>query len=411
MTAEKVPFPDPDLIRRILSNSRRAVRVSTGGGGKNNNNNNPTIPKNNTHAHSTKKNRNVPPRPPNNFFLFRHALHLHLSNLSLKVPQVSMAAGILWEKALPSTKARYSELQSEAKRWHLEMYPGYVYRPRRSVKKLTKSNNSSSSVEVAAKPSSNALIVPASAVDTRNFVISENETTQNSALSASNDNLSQLVNESMIGKTCKNYYLKKYPLSPITTTGSETSLYSPPISPLLQQQKSSPSFEFTFEKSSSSSPHDPLPLSTETRKLSYTEAYQIGLLKPQIDPILAGDDKFNNIFTSPPMNLHALHDNNNNNSHYHIYHTQQPPMHNRENNDAIQSSVDEYCINQDHNHEQQATTTDSFSLASINDISDSINISNINSNVISLSPTTTNTNNHANRTEVFSEWIKYDTQF
>ncbi|CAG8577569.1 13220_t:CDS:2 [Ambispora leptoticha] len=386
MTAEDVPFPQPELIQRILSNSRRAVRVSTGGGGKNNNNNDTIIPKssaNINHNHSAKKKRNEPPRPPNNFFLFRHALHLHLSNLSLKVPQVSVAAGILWDNALPNTKAYYSNLQSMAKEWHLKMYPGYVYRPRRAVKKLSKSNSSSNIAEVAVKTSN--------AIDTRNIVISDNEITQNSTLSSSiikNDDL-YLVNEQMITKSCKNHYPKKYPLSPITTTESETSLHSPPISPLLQQQQPSPSGEFQSHDSFLLAPE-------ETRKMTYTEAYQIALLHRnimirqnqedhhryqeqesyasqsinstiQIDPNLA--------FTSDSMNLY----NTNNSNNYRIYQTQQHDNH--ENNDDIQStSVDEYSINH----------TNPFSLETTNGINNS------NNNAISISSN-------------FSEWIKYDT--
>ncbi|CAG8522825.1 9023_t:CDS:2 [Acaulospora colombiana] len=104
ITAESIPLPDTQFIRRVLENSRRAK--------------------------SNKK--NDPPRPPNAFFLFRNALHTHLSAHNLKVPQVSSAAGRLWDCAEEETKSQYTRLQEIAKVLHLEMHPGYVYRPRKS---------------------------------------------------------------------------------------------------------------------------------------------------------------------------------------------------------------------------------------------------------------------------------------
>ncbi|CAG8446010.1 12679_t:CDS:2 [Acaulospora morrowiae] len=104
ITAESIPLPDTQFIRRVLENSRRAK--------------------------SNKK--NDPPRPPNAFFLFRNALHTHLSAHNLKVPQVSSAAGRLWDCAEEETKSQYTRLQEIAKFLHLEMHPGYVYRPRKS---------------------------------------------------------------------------------------------------------------------------------------------------------------------------------------------------------------------------------------------------------------------------------------
>ncbi|CAG8834563.1 25770_t:CDS:1, partial [Racocetra persica] len=104
LTAEHVPLPDTHFIKRVLENSRRA-----------------------------KSKKNDPPRPPNAFFLFRNALHIHLSTHNLKVPQVSMAAGKLWDNATEKTKSQYTRLQEIAKVLHLEMHPGYVYRPRKSL--------------------------------------------------------------------------------------------------------------------------------------------------------------------------------------------------------------------------------------------------------------------------------------
>ncbi|KAF0541715.1 MATA-HMG [Gigaspora margarita] len=104
LTAEHIPFPDTHFIKRVLENSRRA-----------------------------KSKKNDPPRPPNAFFLFRNALHIHLSTHNLKVPQVSMAAGKLWDNATEKTKSQYTRLQEIAKVLHLEMHPGYVYRPRKSL--------------------------------------------------------------------------------------------------------------------------------------------------------------------------------------------------------------------------------------------------------------------------------------
>src|SRR5437868_12998064 len=66
LRAEHIPLPDTQYIKRVLENSRRA-----------------------------KSKKNDPPRPPNAFFLFRNALHSHLSARNLKVPQVSMTAGEL----------------------------------------------------------------------------------------------------------------------------------------------------------------------------------------------------------------------------------------------------------------------------------------------------------------------------
>ncbi|CAG8639460.1 3093_t:CDS:2 [Dentiscutata erythropus] len=104
LTAEHIPLPDTHFIKRVLENSRRA-----------------------------KSKKNDPPRPPNAFFLFRNALHIHLSTHNLKVPQVSMAAGKLWDNATEKTKSQYTRLQEIAKVLHLEMHPGYVYRPRKSL--------------------------------------------------------------------------------------------------------------------------------------------------------------------------------------------------------------------------------------------------------------------------------------
>ncbi|CAG8527785.1 5312_t:CDS:2 [Racocetra fulgida] len=95
LTAEHVPLPDTHFIKRVLENSRRA-----------------------------KSKKNDPPRPPNAFFLFRNALHIHLSTHNLKVPQVSMAAGKLWDNATEKTKSQYTRLQEIAKVLHLEMHPG-----------------------------------------------------------------------------------------------------------------------------------------------------------------------------------------------------------------------------------------------------------------------------------------------
>src|ERR1043166_2273155 len=102
LKAEHIPLPDTQYIRRVLENSRKA-----------------------------KSKRNVPPRPPNAFFLFRNALHSYLSACNLKVPQVSVAAGELWGAASDEIKSYYTKLQEIAKVLHLEMYPGYVYRPRK----------------------------------------------------------------------------------------------------------------------------------------------------------------------------------------------------------------------------------------------------------------------------------------
>ncbi|CAG8433025.1 8579_t:CDS:10 [Diversispora eburnea] len=129
--AKSIPLPDIQFIRRVLENSRRAK--------------------------SSKK--NDPPRPPNAFFLFRNALHTHLSVHNLKVPQVSSAAGRLWDCAEEETKNQYTRLQEIAKVLHLEMHPGYVYRPRKSRKTFQKiitnpSINSSTTIPPLISPSS-----------------------------------------------------------------------------------------------------------------------------------------------------------------------------------------------------------------------------------------------------------------
>ncbi|CAG8484133.1 13652_t:CDS:2 [Cetraspora pellucida] len=97
LTAEHIPLPDTHFIKRVLENSRRA-----------------------------KSKKNDPPRPPNAFFLFRNALHIHLSTHNLKVPQVSMAAGKLWDNATEKTKSQYTRLQEIAKVLHLEMHPAQI---------------------------------------------------------------------------------------------------------------------------------------------------------------------------------------------------------------------------------------------------------------------------------------------
>ncbi|GBC06656.1 hypothetical protein RclHR1_00070023 [Rhizophagus clarus] len=104
LKAENIPLPDTQYIKRILENSRRA-----------------------------KSKKNDPPRPPNAFFLFRNALHSHLAAHNLKVPQISMAAGELWGAASEEIKSRYTRLQEIAKVLHLEMHPGYIYRPRKNL--------------------------------------------------------------------------------------------------------------------------------------------------------------------------------------------------------------------------------------------------------------------------------------
>jgi hypothetical protein len=103
LKAEHIPLPDTQYIKRILENSRRA-----------------------------KSKKNDPPRPPNAFFLFRNALHSHLAARNLKVPQISMVAGELWGAASEEIKSNYTRLQEIAKVLHLEMHPGYVYRPRKN---------------------------------------------------------------------------------------------------------------------------------------------------------------------------------------------------------------------------------------------------------------------------------------
>ncbi|CAG8463229.1 uncharacterized protein OCT59_022534 [Rhizophagus irregularis] len=103
LKAEHIPLPDTQYIKRILENSRRA-----------------------------KSKKNDPPRPPNAFFLFRNALNSHLATRNLKVPQISMAAGELWGTASEEIKNHYTKLQEIAKVLHLEMHPGYVYRPRKN---------------------------------------------------------------------------------------------------------------------------------------------------------------------------------------------------------------------------------------------------------------------------------------
>ncbi|CAJ0857334.1 4197_t:CDS:2, partial [Entrophospora sp. SA101] len=119
---EQIPFPDTNFIKRLLENSRKSKL-------------------------SRKTKKNDPPRPPNAFFLFRNSVHFYLSSLNLKVPQISTTSGKLWFEATEETKTKYSKLQSIAKILHLEMYPGYVYRPRKNL------HINSSSVNIQ-KPSS-----------------------------------------------------------------------------------------------------------------------------------------------------------------------------------------------------------------------------------------------------------------
>ncbi|CAJ0833491.1 20024_t:CDS:2, partial [Entrophospora sp. SA101] len=104
----QIPFPDTNFIKRLLENSRKSKL-------------------------SRKTKKNDPPRPPNAFFLFRNSVHFYLSSLNLKVPQISTTSGKLWFEATEETKTKYSKLQSIAKILHLEMYPGYVYRPRKNL--------------------------------------------------------------------------------------------------------------------------------------------------------------------------------------------------------------------------------------------------------------------------------------
>ncbi|CAG8577881.1 9865_t:CDS:1 [Funneliformis caledonium] len=143
LKAESIPPPDTDFIKRVLENSRRA-----------------------------KSKKNDPPRPPNAFFLFRNALHSHLSALNLKVPQVSAAAGELWNNASEEMKSKYIKLQEVAKFLHLEMHPGYVYRPR---KNFTPSPSNKLNVDEKSsekKPTSNNPATPSSP-DSFSSLISE----------------------------------------------------------------------------------------------------------------------------------------------------------------------------------------------------------------------------------------------
>ncbi|CAI2188819.1 1959_t:CDS:1 [Funneliformis geosporum] len=131
LRAENIPPPDIDFIKRVLKNSRKA---------------------------KTKK--NDPPRPPNAFFLFRNALHSHLSAHNLKVPQVSAAAGKLWNNAGDEMKSKYIRLQEFAKSLHLQMHPGYVYRPRRNIQTTSSSNLELDKISFENKPTSNTSVAP-----------------------------------------------------------------------------------------------------------------------------------------------------------------------------------------------------------------------------------------------------------
>ncbi|KAG9301904.1 hypothetical protein G9A89_004584 [Geosiphon pyriformis] len=409
ITAEDIPFPEVDLVKRVLASSRR-----------------------------TKNRRSDPPRPPNGFFLFRNALHSHLADMNLKVPQVSMAAGLLWEKALPETRAHYTNLQNIAKQWHLKMYPGYVYRPRRSsATKKSISNEALVNQQLALQNQA------------QNIQTNSNLKLKKPSLKLDQQLQGYKAEEFQDFPKHRNEpaiftRLPQHPNSPATTctTMSGSSLHSPPLSPITPTSTStSTSIHHHFKNEPDISAllpsqklelYAPIPRSAESfilpspptsRKISYVEAYQMAemarlhrnfmfsheqhelgiphqnsqpqqflpvhhqhqsntwqpvILEPQIDPVLSADVSYGMV--GQP---HSLQQTNN------IFGSQSPIM------ASDVSTAQQICASQESqtpNYDTIGFESNQFTIGINNNMT--LNTNQVNGYV-------------GHRSDVFQDWIEY----
>ncbi|KAG9285448.1 hypothetical protein G9A89_010923 [Geosiphon pyriformis] len=88
--------------------------------------------------HSPDKN---PPRPMNQFFLFKKVLLKVLRDNGYRctMPTACRISQIVWRDAPKEAKQFYAKLSHEALKLHLEAYPHYKYKPARSLKTKTTS--------------------------------------------------------------------------------------------------------------------------------------------------------------------------------------------------------------------------------------------------------------------------------
>ncbi|RKO96790.1 hypothetical protein CXG81DRAFT_15653, partial [Caulochytrium protostelioides] len=82
--------------------------------------------------------RDVPPRPPNSFILYRRAKHAQLvaehkrrGGPALSNNQISQSAGAQWRAEAREVREHYMKLAEEEKRRHALQFPGYKYQPRK----------------------------------------------------------------------------------------------------------------------------------------------------------------------------------------------------------------------------------------------------------------------------------------
>ncbi|XP_067141090.1 sex-determining region Y protein-like [Centruroides vittatus] len=86
------------------------------------------------------------PRPPNAFMIFSRE---NRTSFRLNYPkdtnqEISIRLGNVWRRMNPEAKAIYYQKAKECDRKHKEIYPGYIYRPRRNCKSLKQKRNHSS---------------------------------------------------------------------------------------------------------------------------------------------------------------------------------------------------------------------------------------------------------------------------
>jgi hypothetical protein len=77
--------------------------------------------------------KQVPPRPPNSFFLFKNCYMLELRKLGYRycMPDVCRQSKKIWSKIPPEVKERYDILAMQAQILHQEMYPEYKFSPKK----------------------------------------------------------------------------------------------------------------------------------------------------------------------------------------------------------------------------------------------------------------------------------------
>lgn len=87
----------------------------------------------------------TPPRPQNAYLLFRHdketrtkaTRECHQCSDALCTKHLSNTTGRMWNTLSDEEKAPWYDLAEKKKQEHADLYPGYIYRPRRRVKRDT----------------------------------------------------------------------------------------------------------------------------------------------------------------------------------------------------------------------------------------------------------------------------------